>query len=194
MRFAALALVSVAILIPARGAACGKSDDAYVLFLDKNSVSMSGDLEDLAEARSVRKKSGGSTLWFRQAGTEYVVTDPDVVRAFAAIQNVEGEDDERQDRLDREMEELDDRLEELSDQKDDLEDRAEDPDTLERAMAGMERQIEAVAAKIDRLSARQDELGRELERAADETDHRMRELLEQAVASGAARAVPSSKP
>lgn len=183
IRFAALALATVAILIPVRAAAHGRSDDAYVLFLDKHSVTMSGSLDDLREARAAREKNRGSTLWFRQAGTEYVIGEPDVIREFAGIHAAEGDNDARQERLDRDIEELDGRLEDLSERKDDLEDRVGDRE-----------QLAAVSSKIDRLNAQQEDLGREIERATAETDHRIRELLLRAIASGAAREVGSSKP
>jgi septal ring factor EnvC (AmiA/AmiB activator) len=190
----AYALLGAAFLIPLRSEAHGKSDNAYVLFLEKNSVSMSGSLDDLVQARSVREKNRGSMLWFRQAGREYVVTDPEVLHAFAEIHAAEGAQDERQDKLEQELDELDDRLEDLSQQKDDLDDLRGDPEEVKRAMADLEREITAASAKIDRLNAQQEQVGRELDREAADAGRRMRELLERAIESGAAHPVKTTKP
>jgi septal ring factor EnvC (AmiA/AmiB activator) len=190
----AYALLGAAVLIPMRSEAHGKSGNAYVLFLDKNSVSMSGSLDDLVHARFAREKNRGSLLWFRQAGREYVVSDPEALRAFAEIHAAEGAQDERQDKLEQELDELDDRLEDLSQQKDDLDDPRGDPEQVKRAMADLEREITAVSSKIDRLNPQQEQVGRELDREAAEADRRMRELPERAIESGAAHPVKTSKP
>lgn len=56
----------------------------FVLFVDDDHTTTSGSLEDIKRARRF-KRAGEQVMWFRHAGREYVVRDPDVLRQVEAI-------------------------------------------------------------------------------------------------------------
>jgi hypothetical protein len=211
-RWAVLALLAAAILIPDRlaarsphgneAAAASSQEDAYVLFLDKNSVSMSGNMGDFARARELRGKRSEQFLWFRQGGMEYVVTDPSVLRSVVAAHGTgpELEAASKQARVDAEQAELEARLEALSAKRDELGDR-DSKEQLEQAeryaakaarqrkQSEMDEEIARTSSHIDSVSAQQDDIAKEIERVAMGADRRIRELLERSIESGAARNV-----
>ena len=139
---------------------------------------------------------------FRQGGTEYVVTDPSVLRSVVAAHGMgqEQEAASKQARVDAEQAELEAHLEALSAKRDELGDR-ESKEHLaqaeryaaeaarQRKQSEMDEEIARVSSHIDSLSARQDEIAKEIERVATEADRRIRELLERSIESGAARKV-----
>jgi beta-lactamase regulating signal transducer with metallopeptidase domain len=224
VRWVVLALLAAAILVPVRlsartarqhVSASPVADDAYVLFLDENSVTMSGSLDDLAAANAQRESHGTQMLWFRQDGTEYVITDPAVLRSAVAaraggdarkahssrLDDAARAEQLRQaeryaadaDRLRRQAE-----LErELSRRQGNVDDatRAEQLRQAERYAADADR--ERRQAEVERELSRatqagasggtQEDLAREMQRAAMEADRRLRALLEESVKSGAAR-------
>jgi hypothetical protein len=212
LRWAAPALIAVAVLIPVRlaarsphdrdSAAVSSSADAYVLFLDATSVTMSGTMDDLAQARKLRDGRDGPTLWFRRGGKEFLVTDPATLRSIADTQRPEHEraTEARQAQVAAEQTELEARLEALSRGRDEAseqtlkralaadERRAGEASQL-RAQAEMERELAAVSSRVDRLNSEQDVIAKEIERAAMEADRRIRILLEKRIESGAARHV-----
>jgi len=207
-RWVLLALVAAAVLIPVRlvartpqeaKAAAEKAGDAYVLFLDKDSVTMSGSLDDLAAARAVRDTKGGPLLWFRQDGRVQVITDPAVLRSFASTHGV-AEDralQARRAQLDAERKELGARVQALSRDRGTQGDR-ERHEELARAeayaadaarlrqQAQIKEEMERAASHLDSLGLQQEAIARELERVAMENDRRIRELLEERIRSGAA--------
>jgi len=208
-RWATLALLAIAILVPVRlsarapqhdgPAAPVSSEDAYVLFLDENSVTMSGSMDDLAAARRLRDERGGQLLWFRESGKEYVVTDPSLLRSVAVARVVDSERaaQARQELMNREQVALEARLEALSHRRDDLTEREIRQQMVEaersvaaasrqRAQAEMDREIAGASSRIDTLSSERDRIAREIERVAMESDRRIRELLEESIRSGAA--------
>jgi hypothetical protein len=211
-RWAALALLAVAVLVPVRlsaraphdgpaaaAPAAPSSENAYVLFLDENSVTMSGSMDDLAIARRVRDKRGEQLLWFRQNGKEYVVTDPVVLRSIAGAQDVDRNRaaEARQESVNKEQAALEARLEALSHSRDALTEREIRQEMAQaeryaaeanrqRVQADMDREIAGVSSRMGTLSVEQDRIAREIERVAMEADRRIRELLEESVRSGEA--------
>jgi len=209
-RWAVLALLGAAILVPVRLSArapgndkaepARSSEDAYVLFLDEDSVTMSGSMDDLAAARRLRDKRGEQLLWFRQGGKEYAVTDPSVLRSVvvAGRVDVERAAEARQGRMNAEHAALEARLAALSNRRDELADReiqqrlaqaerhvAEA--TRQRVQTEMDREIAGVSSRIGALSVEQERIAREVERVAMEADRRIRELLEESIRSREAR-------
>lgn len=56
----------------------------FVLFFDDHHTTMSGSMQDIERARRF-KRPGERVMWFRQAGREFVVRDPAVLRQVEAI-------------------------------------------------------------------------------------------------------------
>jgi bla regulator protein blaR1 len=73
------------LLAPREEAAQRKDRDlSYVMFLDEDRTTMSGSSSDIERARRF-KRPGEQLLWFRQAGREYVVRDPAILRQVEAL-------------------------------------------------------------------------------------------------------------
>ncbi len=202
VRWSFLILAAALILVPVRlsarspqaaGASTKESavKDAYVLFHDASSVTMNGSPEDLARAQSLRDGKDEPMLWFRQDGREYVVRDPAVLHsasmdparhALAA--------DEKRRMIEAEMKAISKQAEEMSRQASDVdaERAAQKAAEAERlAVEGArERQL---SPRLDALADAQRELQRAIEIQAMESERRIRELLEESIASGAAHPV-----
>jgi beta-lactamase regulating signal transducer with metallopeptidase domain len=213
IRWAAVGLVAAAILIPVRlaarsdrpegQAATGRSagtDDAYVLFLDRNSVTMSGSLEDLDHAKQLRDGKSEKLLWFRRDGAEYVVRDPAVVASALAARGDEAmrAADRQHREMEAELRALERQLDAAARSQERLADRhaqmsaeeAERKATIDaRRAEELAREVGRASTRVERLGRNQEALGRELERRAMESDRQMRELMERSIESGAARPV-----
>lgn len=61
-----------------------EQDLNFVLFVADDHTTTSGSLEDIKRARRF-KRPGEQVMWFRHAGREYVIRDPDVLRQVEAI-------------------------------------------------------------------------------------------------------------
>lgn len=59
-------------------------DLSYILFLDNDKLTMSGNTDDIDHVRALRHGKE-PLLWFRDGGVEYVVRDPATVQQVAAL-------------------------------------------------------------------------------------------------------------
>jgi hypothetical protein len=118
---------------PARAditASKGKRDHSYAYLANGGSITMSGDVKDVARARSFR--TSGPLLWFREAGQEYIVQDPDTLAQLDVIWKPGRELDVAESRLDRQHDGLDRKHDQLDSKRDALEarrDRLSDRDS-----------------------------------------------------------------
>jgi bla regulator protein BlaR1 len=75
-------------------------DESYVLFYGgSDSVTMSGDTEDLQRVRRLRGDSKEDFLWFRRGGKEYVVHDASLLKRIKELTKAQGELGARQGEL-----------------------------------------------------------------------------------------------
>lgn len=166
------------------------SRDAWVLLHDRSDdVTMSGRMEDVAEAQRQRGSAGGSLLWFRHDATAYVIRDPatleQVEALFAPIQELgeqqgalggqqgqlgarQGELGNQQGRLGSEMAELSARLNHLNADQLELTAKQLRSDNVERTdlkqqQTEIEKQRKRISDQVTELGRRQEELGRQQE-------------------------------
>jgi hypothetical protein len=187
--------------------------DGYILSLEGQWLSSDVNLEEVTGTRAGKR---GDFLWFRRSGKGYVIDDPaalaravalfEPVRALEpeqdAIRDRERALDDRENALDRQEEEIDAELERLEpsdeDEGGDDEYAASAPsaaaDPAERDE--LERRMDEVRAKQTDLRAEQHDLDRD-ERALDAREERLERdaeaqlwrLLDDLVASGAAKPI-----
>ena len=144
-----------------------RSGPRYVIIhANSNSVTMSGDQEDLQHARSLRGKINGDFIWFERDEKSYVITDPaflDRVKTlFAPQEELEKQQDalgRQQDDLGRQQDELGRQQDELGKQMDAVSVKVPDisPD-LERIHARL-KQLQASGATQSELGSVQSQLG-----------------------------------
>jgi bla regulator protein BlaR1 len=167
----------------------GTHDSWVLLHADDNNVTMSGRMEDVAEAQRQRGPAGGPLLWFRHAAKAYVIRDAatleQVEALFAPIRKLgeqqgalggeqgqfgtrQGEIGNQQGLLGNEMAELSAKLNLLN--ADQLEIAAKqlrngnvEGTELKRQQAEIEIQMRKISEQIAALGRRQEELGRQQE-------------------------------
>jgi len=108
-----------------------KRDHSYAYLASGGSITMSGNVKDVARARSF-KQSSGPLLWFREAGQEYIVRDPDTLAQLDTIWKPGRELDIAESKLDRQHDGLDRKHDQLDSKRDALEarrDRLSDRDS-----------------------------------------------------------------
>lgn len=95
----------VAAADPRPPAAADDRDLNYVYIMDADRTSMSGDMKDIEHARKYQQGKQ-PVLWFRDAGQEYVVRDPDTLVQLDAIWKPVHETGDAQGKLGTQMGEL----------------------------------------------------------------------------------------
>ena len=218
VRWATVAILAAAILVPIRLSAADRHDqhqqvsisqssdssDSYIYFLDASSVVMSGDVSDIDRARELT--GGDEVLWFRKNGTDYVVRDAATLETIrelhAAMDRVEKAEeplerqevalDEEQARIEAEQDKIASSLDVLSDRQDKLDERdVQQQEMLQRKQVELDRRLEALAARIEEMSAEQEKHATEIERASEEVERKIQAVLEDRIRSGAATPVRS---
>jgi beta-lactamase regulating signal transducer with metallopeptidase domain len=185
-------------------------DDSYVLMYGgSDSVTMSGDTDDLPRVKRLRGESKEDFLWFRHGGKEYVVHDASLLKQVQEISKAQGELGARQGELGGRQGALGAKQGELgakqgalgseqgalasararrggdADERD-LDKREKE---LEAKMDDLGRQQEALGKQQEELGRQQEALGRQQEELGRKAEKEMHELMERAVKSGAAQEV-----
>jgi beta-lactamase regulating signal transducer with metallopeptidase domain len=164
--------------------------DAWVLLRGgDDTIMMSGNMNDVAEAGRQRASAGEPLLWFRRDGQEYVIRDRETIAAVEALSQPMRELGERQGALGHEQGKLGDRQGKFGAQQGELgqqmselaaklntinaqqmelaakEMRASNSERelLERQHTEIDRQVRKINEQMEALSRRQEELGREQE-------------------------------
>jgi hypothetical protein len=99
-----------------------KRDHSYAYITNGGSITMSGNVKDVARARTF-KQATGPLLWFREAGQEYIVRDPDTLAQLDAVWKPGRELDLAESQLDRQHDGLDRKHDQLDRKRDALEAR-----------------------------------------------------------------------
>jgi beta-lactamase regulating signal transducer with metallopeptidase domain len=165
----------------------------YALFLGDRNM-MSGARADIARARTFRRP-GESLLWFRMAGREYVVRDPELLRqvwsvwqpvsTIGDLQGQIGEEQgalgEKQGQIGEKQGEIGERQGEIGERQGELAEKmAQIAEREARVRSDAERQIvEGERGRIDVQSRELDRLMAELDAKMRELDKPMRELDDQ---------------
>jgi bla regulator protein BlaR1 len=166
--------------------------DTYVLYRGSNS-SMNGTLEGFEE---LRRRYAGDFLWFRRAGSAYVIRDPRLLSEaeglFDPVRKLEPEQEaisRQQAALDREEEEIDREQEAIEAEQED----SRDTDVPRDRSAALERRHRALEVRRRDLRRRQRPVAAE-ERALDRrseqieqaAERKLWDLIDRAIRSGAA--------
>jgi bla regulator protein BlaR1 len=185
-------------------------DDPYVLMYGgSESVTMSGDSDDLPRVKRLRGGSKEDFLWFRHGGKEYVVHNASLLKQVKEISKAQGELGARQGELGGRQGALGARQGELgakqgalgseqaalasararrggdADERD-LDKREKE---LDAKMEKLGRQQEALGKQQEELGRQQEALGRQQEELGRKAEKEMHELMDRAVKSGAAQEV-----
>jgi predicted nucleic acid-binding Zn-ribbon protein len=137
-----------------------------IIHANSNSVTMSGNQEDLEHARALRRKINGDFIWFERDEKSYVITDPDFLARVKQLFAPQEELEKQQDALGRQQDELGRQQDELGRQQDELGKRMEavsvkvpdiSPD-LERIHARL-KQLQASGATQNELGSVQSQIG-----------------------------------
>jgi bla regulator protein blaR1 len=106
-----------------------------IIHANSNSVTMSGDEEDIQHARALRRKINGDFIWFERDEKSYVITDPAFLARVNALFAPQDELSKQQDALGRQQDELGRQQDELGRQQDEV-----------------GKQMDAVAVKVPDIS------------------------------------------
>ncbi|HKT48937.1 MAG TPA: M56 family metallopeptidase, partial [Candidatus Angelobacter sp.] len=126
---------------------------------NSNSVTMSGDDEDLHHARALREKINGDFIWFERDEKPYVITDPAFLSQVKALFAPQEELEKQQDALGRQQDELGRQQDDLGRQQDQLGDKME---TVSVKVPDISPDLERIHARLKQLQAggaTQSELG-----------------------------------
>jgi len=126
---------------------------------NSNSVTMSGDEEDLQHARGLRGKINGDFIWFERDEKSYVITDPAFLAHVKALFDPQDELSRQQDALGRQQDELGRQQDDLGRQQDELGKRM---DAVSVKMPDISPDLERIHARLKQLQASgatQSELG-----------------------------------
>lgn len=136
------------------------SGPRYVfLHANSNSVTMSGDEEDLQHARGLRGKINSDFIWFERNEKSYVITDPAFLARVTALFDPQDELSKQQDALGRQQDELGRQQDDLGRQQDELGKRM---DTVSVKVPDISPDLERIHARLKQLQASgatQSELG-----------------------------------
>ena len=221
LRWAAVAVLAIAILVPVRVVARtshstveahsdsdhpgsgNPAGNAYVYFLDDQTVWMNGSVDDdLPRARAARGDTKGELLWFRLGDDAYLIRDAKVLRMVRDLQAVNskaesGQEDlareqeamaAKEQKLAREEDELSTKIDALEQKRDEMQEKrdastldAHDAAVLEKLTSEI-RQLEGRRAEFERaiegLSKKQEALDGEQDRTGEEADRNSRILDE----------------
>jgi DNA repair exonuclease SbcCD ATPase subunit len=198
---------ALATLVCGAPAAIASGTQISYVAVSGDTVMMSGDMHDLAKARSQSRVWGGADiLWFRHGGKEYVVRDPAITAELRRLHAPENALSLEQDALGREQDRLSSRQEALGARQEELErrmdaiadheeDGAERPavtaertelsgrlDALSRDQSDLSQLEDELSRKEEALSGKEEELSRAIERD-------VQTLLADVVSRGIAEAV-----
>jgi beta-lactamase regulating signal transducer with metallopeptidase domain len=159
--------------------------DEYVLLSADGSSTMSGSTEDIARAKKLLGPGEREILWFRQGGKEYVVRDPQTLKAAADLFAPQAELGKRQAALGAKQAELGSRQAALGAEQaklggqqaklgaeqarvaaDEARETADGKEVNDR----LARQQDELSAKQDALGRQQDELGRKQDALGKQQD------------------------
>jgi hypothetical protein len=190
--FAAFAALAMSASPPAF--ARSADGDSYVLLSPgSRSSTMSGSMEDLRRARSLRTGTE-ALLYVRQSGAAYVIRDSATLRRAQSIFEPQQALGARQAELGARQAALGQRQARLGAQQARLgaQQAGASPGRageLGRQQDALGRQQDALGQQQDALGRRQDALGREQDRLGRLADAQLRALVSEAIRSGLARRV-----
>jgi bla regulator protein BlaR1 len=184
-------------------------DSWVILYGDSDSVTMSGDTDELQKVKRLRGDSKDGLLWFRQDGKEYVVRDQSLIKraqglfeAQAKLGARQGELGARQGALGGKQGALGaqqgalgaqlgtlaaERARRGDDGNDrDLEKRGKE---LDRKMDELGRQQEELGRQQEVLGRQQEELGRQQEELGQKAEKELHSLMGEAIRNGVAQEV-----
>ena len=181
-----LAAALATLVCGARATMASGTQISYVA-VSGDTVMMSGDMRDLAKARSQSRARGGADiLWFRHAGKEYVVRDAAIAAELRSLHAPEDALSRQQDALSREQDRLSARQEELGARQEDLEHRMDEivdhqEDGAERPAVAAERselsgRLEALSHDQSDLSRLEEELSRKEEALSGKEEELSRQI------------------
>ncbi|HJT52883.1 MAG TPA: M56 family metallopeptidase [Candidatus Angelobacter sp.] len=137
-----------------------RSGPRYVIIhANSNSVTMSGDQEDLQHARSLRGKINGDFIWFERDEKSYVITDPAFLDRVKTLFAPQEELEKQQDALGRQQDDLGRQQDELGRQQDEL---GKQMDAVSVKVPDISPDLERIHARLKQLQASgatQSELG-----------------------------------
>jgi hypothetical protein len=194
---ASLAVLAGALISPPSLAAdAGRSAGAwaYVLFTPGSpDVSMSGSMDDVRRARSLRS-DGEGVLYVRQGGSAYVIRDAAALRRAQALFEPQKALGARQGELGSRQAALGQQQSRLGAQQAELGRRQagtspRDAEALARQQDDLGRQQTALGQQQNTLGQQQNELGREQDRLGRIAEDQLHTLLGDAIRSGLAQRV-----
>ncbi|MEA2694748.1 MAG: bla regulator protein blaR1 [Acidobacteriota bacterium] len=162
-----------------------KSGDEYVLVSANGSTTMNGSMVDVDRARQLLGPGEKEILWFRQGGKEYVVRDPQTLKAALALFAPQAELGSRQAALGARQAELGSRQAALGAEQAKLgsqqaklgaeqarvaSDEARETSDGKEVNDRLMRQQDELGKKQDELGRQQDELGRKQDALGREQD------------------------
>jgi bla regulator protein BlaR1 len=184
-------------------------DDSYVLMYGgSESVTMSGDSDDLPRVKRLRGDSKSDFLWFRHGGKEYVVHDGALLQRVKELSKAQGELGARQGELGGRQGALGAKQGALGARqgalgaeqgtlaserarRGDGDDRDLDKKEkeLDAKMEDLGRQQEALGKQQEELGRQQEILGQQQEELSRKSEKEMHELIDRAIKTGAAQEV-----
>lgn len=131
-----------------------------IIHANSNSVTMSGDEDDVQHARALRGKINGDFIWFERDEKSYVITDPAFLARVNALFAPQDELSKQQDALGRQQDELGRQQDELGRQQDEL---GKKMDAVSVQVPDISPELERIHAELKQLQASgatQNQLGR----------------------------------
>lgn len=132
------------------------------------------------DPKAVAREYGDEFVWLARGGQTHVILDRTVL---ARVEEAFAERDEHADRLDAVNERLEQRVEELEEITDELDDAVED------ARESVEERMRAAEERMREVEREMRDIERDMRAAESESNHRLMEIVESAIASGKARRV-----
>jgi len=137
----------------------GSGPRYVIIHANSNSVTMSGNEEDLQHARALRKSITSDFIWFERDEKSYVITDPAFLGRVQALFAPQEELEKQQDALGRQQDELGRQQDELGRQQDEM---GKQMDGVSVKVPDISPDLERIHARLKQLQASgatQNELG-----------------------------------
>lgn len=132
------------------------------------------------DPKAIARQYGDEFIWLARGGQTHVIVDRSVI---ASVDEVFAERHEHGSRLEAVNERLEERVEELEEITDQIEDDVEDArESLEERMHAAEERMREVEREMRAIES-------DLRAAESESNHRLMEIVERAIADGKARRV-----
>ena len=128
----------------------GSGPRYVIIHANSDSVTMSGDEEDLQHARSLRKTITSDFIWFERDEKSYVITDPAFLGRVQGLLAPQEELGKQQDALGRQQDELGRQQDELGRQQDQL---GEQMDAVSVKVPDISPDLERIHARLKQLQA-----------------------------------------